>query len=135
MKFEYGSKSKEYDASGTASATKVTLVNADGANIPIFLPPDKIDLSNTELLELALEVIYQENFPMRAENEKFNTLGAKIAEYDALIEKATSTIAKMEEQLALADSSRTGFTSLVMLLYGKGVLSDDDLIEAGLFEV
>lgn len=78
MKLEYGSKSQEYDASGTASTTKVTLVNADGANVPIFLPPDKIDSSNTELLELALEVIYQENFPNRAENDKFNQVGEQL---------------------------------------------------------
>ena len=74
MKLEYGSKSLEYDGSGAVSATKVTLVNSDGANVPIFLAPDKINLSNTELLELALEVIYQENFPQRAENEKFSEL-------------------------------------------------------------
>lgn len=78
MKLEYGSKSQEYDASGTASTTKVTLVNADGANVPIFLSPDKIDLSNTELLEIALEVIYQENFPNRAENDKFNQVGEQL---------------------------------------------------------
>ncbi|MDU7500266.1 MAG: DUF1366 domain-containing protein, partial [Streptococcus thermophilus] len=63
MKFEYDSKSKEYDASGAAYATKVVLRNRDGAYVPVFLPIDKIDLSNTELLTEALEVIYQENFP------------------------------------------------------------------------
>lgn len=78
MKLEYGSKSQEYDASGTASTTKVTLVNGDGANVPIFLPPDKINLSNTELLELALEVLYQENFPNRAENDKFNQVDEQL---------------------------------------------------------
>ncbi|MFX3838753.1 DUF1366 domain-containing protein [Streptococcus sp. ZY19097] len=97
MKFEYGSKSQEYDASGTASATKVMLVNSDGASVPIFLAPDKIDLSNTELLELALEVIYQENFPMRAENEKFNEIGEKIAKYDELIEKSQKAIKDLEQ--------------------------------------
>lgn len=97
MKLEYGSKSQEYDASGTASATKVMLVNSDGASVPIFLPPDKIDLSNTELLELALEVIYQENFPMRAENEKFNEIGEKIAKYDELIEKSQKAIKDLEQ--------------------------------------
>ena len=35
MKLEYGTKSLEYDGSGTATATKVTLVNADGAIVPI----------------------------------------------------------------------------------------------------
>ena len=100
MKFEYGSKSQEYDASGSASATKVTLVNSDGASVPIFLPPDVVDRSNSELLELALEVIYQENFPMRAENEKFNTLGEKIAEYDDLIKNSQTAIKALEVAIA-----------------------------------
>lgn len=45
MKFDYESKSKEYDASGAASATKVVLKNRDGAYVPVFLPVEKIDLS------------------------------------------------------------------------------------------
>lgn len=77
MKFEYASKSQEYYASGLAYATKVVLKNRDGAYVPVFLPIDKIDLSNTELLNEALEVIYQENFPQRAETEKFNELDKK----------------------------------------------------------
>ena len=47
MKLEYGSKSQEFDASGTASATKVTLVNSNGAIVPILLPADKISLYNS----------------------------------------------------------------------------------------
>lgn len=139
MKFEYGSKSQEYDASGTASATKVMLVNSDGASVPIFLPPDKIDLSNTELLELALEVIYQENFPMRAENEKFNTLGEKIAEYDKLIEKATLTIDKMETQMTTqqeqSSMAQVTLMSVIFKLYEKGMLTDEDLAETTISEV
>ena len=81
MKFEYESKSKEYDASGAAYATKVVLKNRDGAYVPVFLPVEKIDLSNTELLNEALEVIYQENFPQRAENEKFNKLEEQIKKH------------------------------------------------------
>lgn len=134
MKFEYGSKSQEYDASGTASATKVMLVNSDGASVPIFLPADNIGLSNSELLELALEVIYQENFPMRAENEKFNVLGERIARFDQMIEDATGTIVKMEEQVALSAASRSAFLQVVMVLYGKGLLSDEDLLQTGLFD-
>ena len=90
MKLEYGTKSLEYDSSGTASATKVTLVNADGAIVPILLPADKISLSNTELFELALEVLYQENFPNRAETEKFNKV-------DEQIQKNKEMTAKMEQ--------------------------------------
>lgn len=124
MKFEYESKSKEYDASGAAYATKVVLKNRDGAYVPVFLPVDKIDLSNTELLNAALEVIYQENFPQRAENEKFNELDKKIKEYEALSKKATETITKMEEASSTAQET---LMSIIDKLYEKKVLTDDDL--------
>ena len=78
MKLEYGTKSLEYDGSGTATATKVTLINSDGAIVPILLPADKISLSNSELFELAIEALYQENFPNRAENEKFSQVDAQL---------------------------------------------------------
>ncbi|ARU14758.1 hypothetical protein P9902_18 [Streptococcus phage P9902] len=133
MKFEYDSKSKEYDASGAAYATKVVLKNRDGAYVPVFLPVDKIDLSNTELLNEALEVIYQENFPQRAENEKFNELDKKIKEYEALSKKATETIAKMEEQIKKQqDASNTAqetLMSIIEKLNEKKLLSDEDLTD------
>ena len=93
MNLEYGTKSQEFDASGKESATKVTLVNADGAIVPILLPADKISLSNTELFELALEALYQENFPQRAEKEKFNQVEAQLQqnkEMAAKVEQATT---------------------------------------------
>ena len=133
MKFEYESKSKEYDASGAAYATKVVLKNRDGAYVPVFLPVEKIDLSNTELLNEALEVIYQENFPQRAENEKFDELDKKIKEYEALNKKATDTIAKMEEQIKKQqDASNTAqetLMSIIEKLNEKKLLSDEDLID------
>ena len=133
MKFEYESKSKEYDASGAAYATKVILRNRDGAYVPVFLPVEKIDLSNTELLNEALEVIYQENFPQRAENEKFNELDKKIKEYEALNKKATDTIAKIEEQIKKQqDASNTAqetLMSIIEKLNEKKLLSDEDLTD------
>ena len=133
MKFEYESKSKEYDASGAAYATKVVLKNRDGAYVPVFLPVEKIDLSNTELLNEALEVIYQENFPQRAENEKINELDEKIKKYNVLNEKAAETIAKMEEQIKKQqDASNTAqetLMSIIEKLNEKKVLTDDDLTD------
>ena len=133
MKFEYESKSKEYDASGAAYATKVVLRNRDGAYVPVFLPVEKIDLSNTDLLNEALEVIYQENFPQRAENEKFNELDTKIKEYEALSKKATDTIAKMEEQIKKQqDASNTAqetLMSIIEKLSEKKLSSDEDLTD------
>ena len=124
MKFEYESKSKEYDASGAAYATKVILRNRDGAYVPVFLPVEKIDLSNTELLNEALEVIYQENFPQRAENEKFNELDKKIKEHEALSKKATETIAKMEDA---SNTAQKTLMSIIEKLNEKKLLSDEDL--------
>ena len=127
MKLEYGSKSQEFDASGATSATKVMLVNADGAIVPILLPADKISLSNTELFELALEALYQENFPNRAENEKFNKVDEQIQknkEMTAKMEQATTenkenldTVSAITEVLiALAISQNGGMPTNA---YGK----------------
>ena len=138
MKFEYESKSKEYDSSGAGSATKVVLKNRDGAYVPVFLPVEKIDLSNTELLKEALEVIYQENFPQRAENEKFNELDKKIKEYEALSKKATETIAKTEEQMTnQKEQSKTAQLTLINViskLHEKEILTDEDLAKTSIVE-
>ena len=99
MKLEYGSKSLEYDGSGAVSATKVTLINASGANVPILLPADKISLSNTELFELALESIYEENFPNRAENEKFSKVDEQLKENKKMAVKVEQATTENKENL------------------------------------
>jgi len=99
MKLEYGSKSQEFDASGVASATKVTLVNSDGAIVPILLPADKISLSNTELFELALEALYQENFPQRAENEKFKKVDEQLKQNKEMTAKLEQAGTENKENL------------------------------------
>nr|DAS20437.1 MAG TPA: Protein of unknown function (DUF1366) [Caudoviricetes sp.] len=99
MKLEYGTKSLEYDGSGAVSATKVTLVNADGAIVPILLPADKISLSNTELFELALEALYQENFPNRAENEKFSKVAQELQKNKEATDKAEQAVTENKENL------------------------------------
>lgn len=97
MKLKFSSKSQEFEADGTVKGTKVILTNDEGAIYPVMLPADKISLSNDELEKLALEVIYQDNFPNRAENEKFNEIGEKIAKYDELIEKSQKAIKELEQ--------------------------------------
>ena len=99
MKLEYGSKSLEYDGSGAVSATKVTLVNANGANVPILLPADKISLSNTELFELALESLYEENFPNRAENEKLSKVAQELQKNKEAAAQAEQAVTETKENL------------------------------------
>ena len=57
------------------------------------------------MLKEALEVIYQENFPQRAENEKFNELDKKIAKYDEMIEKMQEAIDDSEKMTKLATAT------------------------------
>ena len=108
MKLKFSSKSQEFAVDGTVTGTKVTLINDDGAFYPVMLPADKIGLSNAELEKLALEVVYQENFPQRAENEKFNEITKELANYKEYSEVA---------QVTLLD--------VVTRLYDKGVLTDE----------
>ena len=126
MKLEFISKSLDY-LNNDPYRTKVVLGNSEGAYYPVYFDKDAISKSDAELLELATEKIYQDNFPNRAEDEKFNAIGEKI-------EEATQTLGKMGEQAQLSIASRSVFLKVVMTLYGKGLLTDEDLLQTGLFD-
>ena len=108
MKLSFNSKSQEIGLDGTISGTRVVLSNNEGGFLPVMLPADKISLSNSELEELALAVVYQENFRDKYENEKFAEITADLAKH-----KENSEIA----QATLLD--------VVSQLYDKGVLTDE----------
>lgn len=126
MKLEFISKSLDY-LNNDPYRTKVVLGNSEGAFYPIYFDKDAISKSDAELFDLASEKIYQDNFPNRAENEKFNVIGN-------MIEETTQTIGKMDEQAQLSNASRSAFLKVVMTLYGKGLLTDEDLLQTGLFD-
>ena len=112
MKLKFGSKSQEFAVDGTVTGTKVILTNDEGAIYPVLLPADKISLSNDELENLAKDIIYQENFRDKYENEKFNEITKELAKH-----KENSEIA----QATLLD--------VVTQLYDKGVLTDEIIEE------
>ena len=126
MKLEFISKSLDY-LNNDPYRTKVVLGNSEGAFYPIYFDKDAISKSDAELLGLASEKIYQDNFPGRAETEKFNVI-------DKMIEEATQTLGKMNEQVQLSVSSRSAFLKVVMTFYGKWLLTDEDLLQTGLFD-
>lgn len=126
MKLKFGSKSQEFEQDGTVKGTKVTLTNDEGAFYPVMLPADKIGLSNSELEEAALEVIYQENFPNRAENEKFNEIGEKIAKYDEMIEKMQKAIDESEKMTKLATATLNDF---INNMYADEETADETVTE------
>ena len=126
MKLEFISKSLDY-LNNDPYRTKVVLGNSEGAFYPVYFDKDAISKPDAELLNLATEKIYQDNFPSRAENEKFNVIGN-------MIEETTQTIGKMDEQAQLSNASRSSFLKVVMTLYGKGLFTDEDLLQTGLFD-
>ncbi|WP_105157330.1 DUF1366 domain-containing protein [Streptococcus suis] len=133
MRLKFGNKSLEY-AQGEHPKTRVLLINDEGAMYPIYFDKEAIDKSDAELFELALEKMYQENFPNRAEDEKFNAIGKRLAKIDDITEEATKNLEKVKEQVTVSASSRAAFLQVVMTLYGKGLLTDEDLLQTGLFD-
>lgn len=122
MKLSFNSKSQEIGLDGTISGTRVILSNNEGGFLPVMLPADKISLSNSELEEVALEVVYQENFPNRAENEKFNEIGEKIAKYDEMIVKMQAAI---DESKKMTQMSTNILNTLIDKMYsGEGSVDE-----------
>ena len=133
MKLEFISKSLDY-LNNDPYRAKVVLGNSEGAFYPIYFDKDAISKSDAELFTLASEKIYQDNFPGRAENEKFNAIGERLAKIDDITEEATKNLEKVKEQVTMSASSRTAFLQIVMTLYGNGLLEDEDLLQTGLFD-
>ncbi|KFN85880.1 hypothetical protein H702_09295 [Streptococcus equinus JB1] len=126
MKLSFNSKSQEIGLDGSVAGTRVVLSNNDGGFLPVMLPAEKISLSNAELEELALEVVYRENFPRRAENEKFNEIGEKIAKYDEMIEKMQKAIDDSEKMTKLATATLNG---LINQMYADEETADETVKE------
>lgn len=115
MRLKFGNKSLEY-TQGEHPKTRVLLINDDGAMYPIYFDKEAIDKSDAELFELALEKIYQDNFPSRAENEKFDLLDKTILE----VQKET------EKNREIAKTMSLSFTHFVELLEKRGIVLDDE---------
>lgn len=103
MKLEFNAKSQEYGMDGNPTATKVTLTNIEGAVYPVLLSPEAITLSNDKLTVMALDKIYIENFPDRAEKEKFNEIDEKINKIDETINKIDEKFNKIDEKIQKID--------------------------------
>lgn len=99
MKLSFNSKSQEIGLDGTISGTRVVLSNNEGGFLPVMLPADKISLSNSELEELALAVVYQENFRDKYENEKFAEITKELEEHKENSEIAQATLLDVVSQL------------------------------------
>jgi hypothetical protein len=113
MKLKFGSKSQAFAVDGSVEGTRVVLSNDEGASYPVMLAADKVTLSNAELEKLALDVVYQENFPQRAEKEKFAEITKELTTYSQNSEVAQATL-----------------LDVITQLYDKGVLTDETVANA-----
>ena len=121
MDLTFSSKSQEFELDGSVKGTKVVLSNDEGAIYPVLLEPDKIDLTNTELEELALDIIYQKNFRDKYENEKFRELNEKIAKYEELITKMKLSMEQSDKMVQLATAT---LNELINKMYPDGGATD-----------
>ena len=96
MKFKFLTKSTEWLGS-SPHRTIVVVGNEEGATIPYAFDKEAINLTDSELFDMAMDKIYQENFPNRAENEKFSSIDEKIKKYDELIKKSQIAIKELEQ--------------------------------------
>lgn len=121
MDLTFSSKSQEFELDGSVKGTKVILSNDDGAIYPVMLEADKIDLTNVELEELALDIIYQKNFRDKYENEKFRELNEKIAKYEELITKMKLSMEQSDKMVQLATAT---LNELINKMYPDGGATD-----------
>ena len=106
MRLEFHGKSLDYNLDGSLKGTIVTLGHMGGGHLPVLLAGDQTALSNQELFELAMEEHYQENFPNRAENEKFN-------EQDGLIKEIKKAYEKVDETTKVISSTTLEIRNMV----------------------
>ncbi|HEM3492571.1 TPA: DUF1366 domain-containing protein [Streptococcus suis] len=133
MKFKFLTKSTEWLGS-SPHRTIVVVGNEEGATIPYAFDKEAINLTDSELFDMAMEKMYQENFPNRAEDEKFNEIGKRLAKVDDITEEATKNLEKVKEQVKLSAASRSSFLKITVLLYEKGILTDEELFATGIFD-
>ncbi|CYU41330.1 Protein of uncharacterised function (DUF1366) [Streptococcus suis] len=133
MKFKFLTKSTEWLGS-SPHRTIVVVGNEEGATIPYAFDKEAINLTDSELFDMAMEKMYQENFPNRAEDEKFNAIGKRLAKVDDITEEATKNLEKVKEQVKLSAASRSSFLKITVLLYEKGILTDEELFATGIFD-
>lgn len=126
MKLEFLSKSLDYLA-GEPSKTRVVLGNAEGATYPVFFEPTAIELGNAELEAMALEAIYQKNFPGRAEAEKFLAHEQALADVRVAAQEAReATVANREA----VNQAIVEMTDLVASIYARlaeaGIITEEE---------
>ena len=91
-----------YDSNGNVLTTVVSIFNTGGGTvIETTLHGDHLNKAEDELVQLALEQFYQDTYPNKAENEKFNMVDEKLKQVDAKL----AELDKMKKELDVTQGS------------------------------
>ena len=74
MKLEFQSRDAEWDENQRATRTLVWLGNSEGAKVPVYLGIEALQLSISECYRVAMDKIYDDNFPNKAEKESISAI-------------------------------------------------------------
>ena len=131
MKLTFGSKQMIYHTDGSMINTRVTLTNADGAIYPVFLEPDAINKTNSQLEVLALDIIYQENFPDKYKKDVSDTNAQEHSKFKSDIDELKNSVNINKTSIDGIDTAVNVITSdiekLVKALLNKQVLNASDV--------
>lgn len=103
--YELVSKFPTTALDGSITACNIRLRTNDGWEFPIVLPSEFCDKSHAEIISECDRIIYRRLFPNRAEDERFNLLGTKIAEADKAIDQLKVDKEAVTKKLAEVDAA------------------------------
>ena len=134
-KLKFYSKSQEFDAfTNKPNATRVVLTNDEGAIYPVLLDAAVIEQEPAELEMLALSKIYEDNFPNKANNDKFDALGDALKKVDGKIAEMNEKLEEVEQvnqhAMTMASENRLQFGKLEKGLNDKIKKAVEDALKA-----
>lgn len=99
---------------------KTLLYNTDGSTLSFeaeitdgysticsVLPNSKLDLTNEEVVQEALEVFYEKYFPKRAETEKFSQVDENLSRVDSKLQEYETRFEKIVEENKVMNGALT----------------------------
>lgn len=93
-------KDRIFEQDGSIKTTRVQ-IQEDMTQITRVLKGDVYSLDDETLIKLVLEQFYQDTFPNRAENEKFEKMDSKLA----LVDEKLAELDKFKKELDITQGS------------------------------
>jgi len=118
-----------YTEDGTIGSTIVDLnfeSIAGRGYLPISLSGNVSKASSDELIKLALDELYNQLYPNRAENEKFTEVNAMLSKMEEAMAKNEEAMAKNEERMKVMQGA---FLEFMAEFYAVGEETTEEVAE------